>query len=325
MITVKTTGRDFRKEPLIFQDRKRVMQLYCRGKAYREICKLTDISTYMVLKIINAHINTRNANWVVTERQEKLVLKMYNAGYTGTKISTYFSVDEDVIYRILTRNKVEMRPPTSYRKYDLNEDFFEEINTENKAYWLGFVTADGAIGNERTLLTRLSDVDRGHLVKFQESLGSNYPYYYNKETNVSGFSVNSKKLTNDLRKLGVVENKTFKTVFLKHDDPDMVRHFIRGYYDGDGSISTSSKIGNKYANISICGNKNFLLQMQSFMIKELGLNKTKLVKQRSVFSLRYGGRVQALKILNWLYKDSTTYLDRKYQTYLELKESMKPN
>ena len=322
---MKTTGRDFRKEPLVFEDRKRIMQLYCRGKTYREICKLTDMSSYMVLKIINAHINTRNANWVVTEREERLVLKMYTSGYTGTKIATYFNIEEDVVYRILKRNKTKMRPLTSYRTYSLDENFFSEIDTEEKAYWLGFTMADGCISDGRTLLVRLSNRDKGHLIKFQKSLKSNYPYYHDEETNVTGFSAHSKKMVSDLHKWGVVENKTFKTVFLKHESPDIIRYFIRGYFDGDGSISIGSKVGNKYANISICGSRSFLLEMQSFMINELGLNKTKLIKEKSICSLRYGGRVQALKILDWLYKDATTYLDRKYQTYLELQENMKPN
>lgn len=332
MTTIKrpvVKRRNFRIEKLCFEDKKRVVILYCRGKTHREISKLTGISQQMVQKIVNEYHTGRTRNWTLTEREERLVIMMYENNHGGSTIAKYFGWPEDVVYRILKRNNIKIRPFTYYRQYDLDENFFETIDSEEKAYWVGFLMADGAIGEGRRILLRLSNKDFYHIQRFQKSLRSNYPYYHDTKTNVSGCTIQSKKMCRDLAKYGVVENKTFKTLFPTtkgQSNNDLIRHFIRGYFDGDGSISVGeNKKGHTFANLSICGYEPFLLKMQDFFIDELGLGRTKLIKEKAIHSLRYGGRRQVEKIMDWMYKDATIYLDRKHQRYLLLKEQRKPN
>lgn len=321
MLTRKAKRKDFRKEKLLFKDKKRVVQLYCRGKTHKQIEYITGIGSNMSQKIVSSYIKSRNHNWVLTQKQENLVIKMYTAGYGGSSIAKYFNWEEDVVYRILKRKKVKIRPFTHYRTYDVDENFFENINTEKKAYWLGFLVADGCVSEKRRIRLGLSSKDEVHVYKFRDALSSNHPIYEIESNSdwgkfkTTNCTIQSQKMCLDLEKLGVVENKTFKTT-LPCIPKNMYRHFIRGYFDGDGSIMMNSRSNN--FSISICGYKPFLLEIQSIMMEELGLNKTKLIPEKRIHSLRYGGSKQTPRILDWMYKDSTTYLDRKYQRYLSM-------
>ena len=315
--------KNFRNKKVPFSQKKRIVQLYCRGKGYKEITRLENVSDYIIKVTLNEYMPSKDRNLKLSPKWENLVIKMYLAGYGGSTIAKYFEVKEDVIYRVLKRRKIDMRDFTSYRTYDLNEDFFEVIDTEEKAYWLGFLFADGSNRENRSILLRLSEKDEPHLLKFKKSLSSNAPIYRgdNGIAITKRVTLHSKKLTTDLSKHGVVINKTFKTKFPNFRNSEMKRHFIRGYFDGDGSLSFGrTKDNSFYSSFSLSGVKSFLTEIQMFMIDELDLNKAKLIRDKSIHRLSYGGRLQTVKIMDWIYKDATIYLDRKHATYLELKK-----
>ena len=99
---------------------------------------------------------------------------------------------------------------------------------------------------------------------------------------------------------------------------NLIRHFIRGYFDGDGCIHISKK--EKTYHFSIAGTRRLLRPIQKILIKNCGLNKTKIMQKRNTYYLAYCGRIQVPRILDYLYKDSITYLDRKYKKYLRIKK-----
>lgn len=320
-------NKNFRNKKVPFSQKKRIVQLYCRGKTYKEITRIEKVSEYIIKVTLNEYMPTKDRNLKIPRKWEDLVIKMYSRGYGGSTIAKYFKIKEDVIYRILKRRNINKRKFTYYRVYDLNEDFFEIIDTEEKAYWLGFLYADGCNSRNRSILLRISERDESHLLKFKKSLSSNAPIYeHDNGIAISkGVTLHSKKLTSDLSKHGVVVNKTFKTKFPNLPNSTMKRCFIRGYFDGDGSLSFGrTKSNSFYSHFSLSGNKVFLEEIQLFMMKKLNLNKTKIIKDKTIHRLTYGGRVQSTKVMDWIYKDATIYLDRKYNTYLELK-NMQPN
>lgn len=98
---------------------------------------------------------------------------------------------------------------------------------------------------------------------------------------------------------------------------DLIPHFIRGYFDGDGCI-TSSKSNIKW---SILGTSNFLSSIQDIMVEKLQLNKTKIYKAKNIYSLEYKGRKQIKTIKEWLYNDATIFLERKYNKFLNYASS----
>lgn len=232
------------------------------------------------------------------------------------------------IYDALKRWNINTRNLSdSHKVYVCNEVYFEEINSEEKAYWLGFIYADGYITND-TLGISLSSLDEGHLRKFKTSVESTYPInrYKSKsiygECNYSRMIIKSKKIVEDLRQKGVLNNKS---LILKFPDSEILneslhKDFIRGYFDGDGTLVLSKNS----INFKICGTRELLEKMIDIFNENSDYNfKKRLFKrwnnEKNNYYLSYGGRNKTLSIMNYLYNNSKIYLDRKYDKYNILK------
>jgi len=126
-------------------------------------------------------------------------------------------------------------------------------------------------------------------------------------------AISNKHISQKLTELGCGKAKTHKLTFPTEEQvPNhLIRHFIRGYFDGDGCVSR-----NKQKLFSIVGTINFLIPLQEILIKELNFSKTKLDQRHkerndNIRSLRYCGINQCISFRDWLYKDATIYLERK--------------
>lgn len=124
-----------------------------------------------------------------------------------------------------------------------NIDYFEKIDTEEKAYWLGFIYTDGYISPKlNALRIEIKSTDYLHLQKFANIFGRKV-YYANRTLGDKTFtscyvSIYSKKIIKDLNNLGIVNKKSDKDVynFFEYIPKRLMRHFIRGVFDGDGTI-----------------------------------------------------------------------------------------
>lgn len=204
---------------------------------------------------------------------------------------------------------------------------FDKIDTEEKAYWLGFILADGGVRKHKSgstyLKLALSNKDEEHLKKFKKFLNVNNKISKykvrssqtsEKRYEVCEFQIGKKEITSSLEQYGIVPNKTF-SISLPKVPKELVRHLIRGIWDGDGSVlyAANKKYPNNYfPRVQLCGNKQILDAVQEVFKKELDINPSKLSKNSSIFLFRKETR-NAKKIIEFLYKDSNIYLDRKYQ------------
>lgn len=114
-------------------------------------------------------------------------------------------------------------------------------------------------------------------------------------------------MSKDLFNKGVVDAKSLILKFPTEEQvpKHLIHHFIRGYFDGDGCIASkiTKKDKNEQYTFSVAGSLNFLNICQDILVKEIGLNKNKIVKNRTIFNLSYGGNLQVMKIHNYLYKE----------------------
>lgn len=217
-------------------------------------------------------------------------------------------------------------------KYTYQKDYFERIDTEEKAYWLGFIYADGYIVNDPDsrnyeLGIELALKDEKHLKKFNKSISGNLnakQRFRESEKGgswVSGLRVYSKEMTEDLIKCGALQNKTFIIKFPEYLDSNMTRHFIRGYFDGDGSVyiqTRKSLLRCKFTS----GSKVFVEGLQSILLKlDIG---TYIVKYHNSYDLYLAGRENTKKFLEYIYDNSTISLDRKLQRYKTHKKLLLP-
>jgi hypothetical protein len=201
---------------------------------------------------------------------------------------------------------------TCVRKYKFNENYFDSIDTEQKAYWLGFLFADGNVyRNQMTL--KLSNLDKLHLELFKKHLQSEH-LIYDELGKYSSLVIGSKKFSESLISNGCVRKKSLIIEFPILQN-DLVRHFIRGVFDGDGCISFIKK-NPKYKRWCIAsGSKRFIESIKEVVEKEINYN-LKLYKRKNIYVLVSGKKNIVKSIFDFMYKDATVYLDRKYQKFL---------
>ena len=270
---------------------------------------------------------------ILTKEELENIITLYNEGTSLRKLENIVGYSRKTLSKILKENNVVIKDNrVNSRKYNLNEEYFKNINTKEKAYWLGFIAADGYITspakhNTQKFGITLSIIDKEHLENFNNCLKSTYPVAELKgsESNYSSNSkfcrllITSQKSVNYLKRLGIIENKTNRLTFPTIDQvPEkFIYDYIRGYMDGDGSISFS----NNSCIIGFTGRKEFLAKIQ----EKLGINLKLCTKDNITFQLNIGGNYQCKKILDLLYKGSkkNTRLDRKYKKYLKLKNMLK--
>lgn len=248
---------------------------------------------------------------------EKYIINLYQSGFGTVEISEKYKLHRSTIQRVLRRNNIPLRKVMPKIFYNVN--FFDEFTPES-CYWAGFIAADGYIRSDRNCVTvHLSVRDYEHLEKLAYMTG----YAGNPNTNGDSciLSFNGKWFVKALeRNFGIKPRKTFDICIPETIPYDMLRFFIRGYFDGDGFITKSGG----YVHIGITSGSNEMLEQIGNFFYDNGVvlrNDTgKPPIQESSKAINYGC-TNAIKALDLLYKDSTpvTRLDRKYQLYLKFK------
>lgn len=208
-----------------------------------------------------------------------------------------------------------------------NENYFEKIDTEDKAYWLGFILADGCICRN-DLIIALKESDTGHIEKFIKNIEGNNKYQIVECNTTYGkgitarLSIRSKKMFTDLQTLGITPNKSLTASIPKNIPNNLFRHFWRGVIDGDGFICEYNQRKEKYKytylGIGLTGSKNVICGFIDFIKNELKI-KLKLEKEKNVWRAKTACS-NAIKISSLLYDDSMIYLDRKkvkYKNYVQ--------
>lgn len=271
----------------------------------------------------------KKKNKIVFEEKEiEFIKKKYSEGLSQRDIAKLLNVNVKTIGKAMKEHNISVRSDREQAlKYTCNEKYFETIDTESKAYWLGFIYADGYILSKRKYGNRklgiaISEKDEEHLYRFKKDINSNclikkYSVvgYNNQNSNYVRVLLTSKKLTDDIEKLGVFEHKTeiLKFPTKKQVPISFLSHFIRGYLDGDGCITKTTK----GFRIRFCGTKEFLEGIQKYFHTSVKMEKRHKDKVNN-YAFSIGGNRQAEKILNILYNNATVYLQRKYNKYQEL-------
>lgn len=216
-----------------------------------------------------------------------------------------------------TKEKRGQRPPRSYftrrRKCSLNEGAFEVI-TEESAYWIGFIMADGCITRDRPdssgwrrLKVNLKSSDVDHLRRLQSFLEYGGKVAMRDNNRYCSLEVNSARLTASLRKYGVIEQKSRRTS-VNHLDNNL--HFWRGMIDGDGTLYISK---NMYPSLSLCGSETILNQFAAYVVKIFpSVNKPSIRKCAGIKQLAIAGQ-KAIALTHHFYSNCSVALDRKLQ------------
>lgn len=189
---------------------------------------------------------------------------------------------------------------------DFDHRFFARIDREEKAYWLGFLFADGCVYTRARkgamqLTVCLQDGDASHLSRFCSAIGSRKRPLVYPEKRRCELRHSSDLMCGDLIVHGCTPRKT-RSVRFPSLAPALVGHFVRGYFDGDGSASV---VGRRLF-LEWKGTYNFLRSLR----RHLQVRK-QLSRRTGVWQLQVGARPTCQRIVDWMYDDATVWLPRK--------------
>lgn len=210
-------------------------------------------------------------------------------------------------------------------KYKINENYFNVIDTEDKAYWLGFIYADGYLTKKgHTFGIELKSTDVEHLHKFNNNIKSDRPvktYHkqstFGPQTNCRWVCTN-KTLYADLLKHKITTTKSYDGTFPLIDNSIYVKDAVRGIFDGDGCITyRRGTIGYLIGSISICGTMETLEYIEDFSGFKWDWSQRYPDRNVNNYQIACGNQDDIVYFLNLIYSEANVYLDRKYQKYQE--------
>ena len=282
--------------------------------------------------------------------QKKIIINNAIKEYLNTplldrsvkSISAKYGINQKTLSKYLKLQGIDIK--NNRNASDFNYRFFQQIDTEEKAYWLGFLFADGYVsskGNSIGLSISLKDID--HLKKYNTALN------YSKRLSVSethqfgdknnhcnkkgeimymvSTTISNVDMRNDLIDKGCVPNKSLilkfpdESIFIeseKYTKNQLILHFIRGYFDGDGTLGLyqhSKTNTNKEESLIIVGTKAFLEKIQEYLGKGFLIQKSNC--NEKTYRLSYSTK-KAYNAANLMYNNATVYLERKYNIYLDM-------
>ena len=209
------------------------------------------------------------------------------------------------------------------------KDYFKKIDTQEKAYWLGFLYADGCVSKDfKSIIMQLHIQDIKHIERFKKDIDSHSDIKISKDGKYAKIVVCCKEMCMDLNDKGCVPAKSLILEYPSENivPKELIIHFIRGYFDGDGCISYTEGYRKRP---DLKSDKLYLRKKWDFKIvgtysmmngiaKELNLtNKLyNQIKGKNNYTLKCGGTNKVRDIMSRLYNNSTVHLERKYEKYL---------
>lgn len=271
---------------------------------------------------------------MVTETKQEIINKYLN-GLGIWSLKKQYRITATTVKNILKENNVRVRgyDEYNYRRFTLDETCLDRIDSQLKAYYLGFFFADGCNyyetsykNNLNRITIRILNTDRNILESFAKNL-----YKTNKEVTViprsqkndkwqdiASLEIQSKRISKALHEFGATSNKSLTLQFPTCIPDELMNHFLRGYFDGDGFISDYEPKPGSRPRFSVIGNKEFMEGFQDVLVKNTGLNINKLMTKPKIPTIRileYGGTNVVKTIREYLYKDATIFLERKKQRF----------
>jgi len=315
------------------EEKRQILELHSQNKRSKEIADELNIDNY---KKVNAFLHREGLNcsnsiyFKINEKEVNDICNMYQDYFTAIEILEKYKdkiTCENTIIKILKDNNIEIRPRgvTNPIKH---EDFFEIIDTEEKAYILGFLIADGYIikdkrGRSPVWGIELQREDKYILEKFNEIIGANRnvidferdrtnsPTHKVDKTYSSRLLIPSSKMVNDLKKYGIIQQKCHIIKFPTNIDEKFTSHLIRGIFDGDGCISGKA--------VSFAGNEYILGSIRNILVDKINLNNVKLQKPEDhCCSFIFSSKQNVKDFYNYIYTDATIYLTRKKERFEQL-------
>lgn len=250
------------------------------------------------------------------------IVNLYKAGKTANEILQKYNNKikcPETIINIVKRNNVDVRPRgiTAY----FNTRYFNEINSEAKAYYLGLLLTDGNVykykkrkADQYKIQLSLKSEDVYIIEKFKMELNSKnkISHYSNAKKDECVFQIGSTEMAKDLLKYGICERKTFIAQLTNLIPKELYRHYIRGVFDGDGTVYI-----NKFGKLKFgfYGTHKLVLQVRNYLISQIGVNENSVYDKETVSFILFSQEKDIFNFYKLMYNDSKFYLKRKKEKF----------
>jgi hypothetical protein len=307
---------------------------YISGKSIRKLVVEYGISDHFIDKMLKQAGVTKRPKTVSRD----VVLKMideYKNGDSALKIGARYGVSDTSVFRTLKKNGVNIRAlKYAKRHFPIDEHFFDNIDCEEKAYAFGLLFADGCKRDgENCVAITLKEDDHDILQHVSELIQPGATVRFCDRSNCKD-SANRRSqykielwndiISNTLVSYGLIPRKSLVKQFpevILNSNEDIIRWFIRGYFDGNGSIfCVYTGINIRSARVSISSTLEMCHTMEDIFIKYINSHDFTITTRHEVnnFDMSCSTIEGSLKFCNWLYKDATIFMPRKYFKYRAL-------
>jgi DNA invertase Pin-like site-specific DNA recombinase len=298
-----------------------MLSLYKRFRVCSQTIRQIIMNSGTPQRTLSESSGARKIAQKATEQQKGQIIALYEQGNSTEEVGRIVGLPNHIIQNRLRGWGI----PRRIRKYALKEDLFDKIDSEEKAYFLGFLYADGCnmpVKGSYSITLTLQGRDVAILEKLRDLVCPGLPVRIKKATTtiINGsravgteqrtLNFNSKKLSLRLNELGCTQAKSFTLTFPDWLSEDTLSHFIRGYIDGDGWLVVTKPA--TYI-VGAVGSDKFIEQMAEVITEHCGVNVVLNGQGRTegISRLHIGGVNQCATVAAWLYKDATIYLERK--------------
>lgn len=313
------------KKKYLIEHLSELITLKEQGWIYKDIAKKYEASTSMVSRLLRengVHIRTEK-----TDEDIKDMIALYEQGVSLHKIGTMYHLSERTVADILRNNNVHIKTMSECKQiYTLNENYFDVIDSYNKAYLLGWLWSDGHNSEQNSIVISLQESDKHILEFFNKELESDRPIKYRDRSNDTDYNrknqyrltIVNKHMSDSLRKLGMNHDKGLTAKFPTDLPEEFYSSFIKGYFEGDGFLSKNPK----ECRMNFTGTIWVCEEIQKILKEKINVNSYMTIPHNKINkptrTLVVAGRNQVKRVLDYIYQDSEYKLQRKYDIYQNL-------
>ena len=329
-------GKDITKE-LTQEQKDKALQLLEQGMIRRDIAKAIH-TRYCNLKAFLDTNKIPNKKYGIPNDFYEPIFILYESGLTLQQIhdNHYPQFSKDQI-NYICREKGITRKNGKMAK--MNHSYFSVIDSNEKAYWLGLLFADGCVqyhpkkGDSWSIALSLMKEDKYLVENFAKAVETDLKV--KEYHNGTGFQrkdgaphiecrivLYSSQMANDLKKYGIIPRKSLKVKELPNIEEPYMKHFIRGFFDGNGSITFNKCHGkDRYIipKVVFYSTHEFCNDLNCYLNKALGVSQNKITDQKDydVSFITYGKYGDAEEIYHYLYDDApaSIYMKRKKEKF----------
>lgn len=310
---------------ILRQHEEEIRELRMNGMKMKDLAEKYNVTYSTMIHFLTTHRIILNPQEISNDKKEYIINEYLN-GKRYDYIAKEMHLDKETVRTIIVQNGNKIREKSdAFQIYNINQHYFDNIDTPEKAYILGLLYTDGNRNKRKDhyqIVLKLQEIDVDILYKIKEIMNYERPLRFWEESKRNPNSkdqysliIDNKQIATSLEKWGIVPNKTKTLCFPNFLSDKLIPHFIRGCWDGDGTISHNLK----EQKAGFIGTYDMCFGIKNYVENKLGVHFT-LAKRTSdtmdnlcVISV-HGGK-QLKKFLDFIYKDSTIHFNRKYSYY----------